>query len=186
MQSVIIDKSFSSIESIAELLNLDKVGAIPCDTIYGISARANDVNAEKIFEIKKRPQNKSLITLISLEDLRLSSLKVPSVLYDVYPAPLTAILMDEVGTTHAIRVPSDPFMLHLLPLSGPIFSTSVNISGERSLLTFNDVLSAFDKTLDFIVKTNDVSEGVPSTIIDMTQKPYRVIRMGAYDPHALI
>ena len=37
MQSVIIDKSFSSIESIAELLNLDKVGAIPCDTIYGIS-----------------------------------------------------------------------------------------------------------------------------------------------------
>ena len=116
----------------------------------------------------------------------MSSLKVPSVLYDVYPAPLTAILMDEEGTTHAIRVPSDPFMLHLLPLSGPIFSTSVNISGERSLLTFNDVLSAFDKTLDFIVKTNDVSEGVPSTIIDMTQKPYRVIRMGAYDPHALI
>ena len=73
----------------------------------------------------------------------------------------------------------------LLEKSGPIYSTSVNISGERSLLSFEDVLSVFDGTLDFIVK-GEGGKGSASTIVDMSQKPYRVVRMGAFDPRNLI
>ena len=186
MNSLIIEKNDNNIEKIAMLLSSDMVGAIPCDTIYGISARVNDKNEERIYEIKKRPQSKSFITLISIEQLKKSSLIVPDVLYDIYPAPLTAILNDESGFSHAIRVPSDPFIQGIINLSGPIFSTSVNISGEKSLITFSDVFSSFDGILDFIVKSDDISKGVPSTIVDMTEKPYRLVRMGAYDPHALI
>lgn len=186
MESIILEKNEGNLEEIAQLLFSNHVGAIPCDTIYGISARVGKENEDRIYEIKKRPQSKSFITLISLDGLRKSSLIVPDILYEIYPAPLTAILMDEEGGTHAVRVPSDEYMLKLLDLSGPIFSTSVNISGERSLLTFSDIRTAFDGILDFIVKSDDVSKGVPSTIVDMTAKPFRLIRMGAYDPHALI
>lgn len=185
MKSIIIEKSDANIDLISDLLSSDKVGAIPCDTIYGISARVASVNEERIYEIKRRPQNKSLITLMSMEDLRASSLDVPEILFSIFPAPLTAILRGKDGLTHAVRVPADPFMLRLLEKSGPIYSTSVNISGERSLLTFEDVLSVFDGTLDFIVK-GESGKGAASTIVDMSQKPYRVVRMGAFDPQILI
>ena len=98
---------------------------------------------------------------------------------------IPAILRGSDGLTHAVRVPADPFMLRLLEKSGPIYSTSVNISGERSLLSFEDVLSVFDGTLDFIVK-GEGGKGSASTIVDMSQKPYRVVRMGAFDPRNLI
>ena len=39
MKSIIIEKSEANIDLISDLLSSDKVGAIPCDTIYGISAR---------------------------------------------------------------------------------------------------------------------------------------------------
>ena len=185
MKRIKKEKSEANIDLISDLLSSDKVGAIPCDTIYGISARVGSVNEERIYEIKRRPQNKSLITLMSMEDLRASSLDVPEILFSIFPAPLTAILRGRDGLTHAVRVPADPFMLRLLEKSGPIYSTSVNISGERSLLSFEDVLSVFDGTLDFIVK-GEGGKGSASTIVDMSQKPYRVVRMGAFDPRNLI
>lgn len=185
MESRIIEKNEDSIELIASLILSDEVGAVPCDTIYGISARVNKKNEDRIYEIKRRPQNKNLITLITLDDLRKAPLDVPPVLFDVYPAPLTAILRGEDGRTHAVRVPADPFMLRILEMTGPVFSTSVNISGERSLLTFEDVQSVFNGILDFIVRA-ECSGGSASTIVDMSKRPYKILRMGAFDPHGII
>ena len=59
-------------KKIAKLINEGKVGIIPCDTIYGISARADKETAERILEIKRRPKNKSFITLTSTELLKKS------------------------------------------------------------------------------------------------------------------
>ena len=100
---------------------------------------------------------------------------------DRWPAPLTAIVRDrESGLTHAVRVPSDSFIQEVLRISGPIYSTSVNFSGEKSLLTFEDILPVFESLVDFIVKDPSVSGGMPSTLIDATSVPYRVLRQGAY------
>ena len=53
----------SSLEEVASLVQKGCVGVIPADTIYGISALADDKTAERIYEIKKRPANKSFIML---------------------------------------------------------------------------------------------------------------------------
>lgn len=176
----IIDYSYGNIPRIAELLRERKVGALPCDTIYGISALVGDDTGGRIYEIKNRPQNKSFITLMTKEQVRKSSLIVPDDIFALWPCALTAVLMDKDGTTAAVRVPDDPFLSSLLPLSGPIYSTSVNISGMPSLLTYDDILPVFDSRLDFIVKADGIKGGKSSTMVDATKKPYRILREGSY------
>ena len=69
MKTMIFDFDERNIEKISQLLAEDKVGAIPCDTIYGFCATSNNSTREKIYELKKRPQNKNLITLMNKEYL---------------------------------------------------------------------------------------------------------------------
>ena len=175
------------IGKVAELLNRDEVGIIPCDTIYGLTARVGQENAEKLYEIKRRPQSKSFIHLMSLDDLKSSSLIVPNVLYDVWPAPLTCILAERDGlSTVAVRIPADDYIQSIIALTGPLFSTSVNFSGLPSLTGYDEIKEAFSSLVSFMVKADGAGIGMPSTLLDVTKKPWRVIRQGAFDVSNLI
>lgn len=182
METMIFDYCQESIDNVCKLLLENKIGAIPCDTIYGFSGLANEITKEKIFEAKQRPQNKNLITLTTIDALKKSSLIVPQILYDIYPAPLTAILKDEeTEETVAIRVPKDDFIQSIVKNVGPIWSTSVNISGSPSLTTYDEILSIFNNKMDFIVKKTIGSNGIPSTLVDMSSNEFKIIREGAFD-----
>ncbi len=182
MECVVIRKNENeSAERVGELLSERKAGIIPCDTIYGLSAVVGDDTSERLYEIKRRPQSKSFIVLMTLRDVRSSSLMVPEDIMRRWPAPLTAIVKDEEsGSTVALRVPSDPFVQRVMDISGPIYSTSVNFSGERSLLSFDEIFPVFSGLVDFAVEDPSVKGGMASTLIDATVFPYRVIRQGAY------
>ena len=180
MALIISRNEKGSAERAGRLLRSGMVGIIPCDTIYGLSGCVSDKIAERLYEIKRRPQSKSFITLMTINDLRSSSLEVPEDILQRWPAPLTAILKDGKGGTAAVRVPSDGYIQSVMEISGPIYSTSVNFSGEKSLLTFDDILPVFDDLVDFIIEDPSVSGGMPSTLIDASSKPYRVLRQGAY------
>lgn len=180
MKAKIIDYKAENIPYIAELLIKGEVGIFPCDTIYGICACVNDANADRIYEIKQRPQAKSFIELMVKEDIVNRGLKVDEELIKRWPAPFTAIVFNSEGTTTAVRVPSDEFLQKLLKMTGPIYSTSVNYSGQMSLLTFDDILPVFEESVDFIVRAPKLAPGQSSTLINATEKPYKVIRQGAY------
>lgn len=182
MKTMIFDFDEKNIDKISQLLLSDKVGAIPCDTIYGFCARSNIQTKEKIYELKKRPQNKNLITLTNKEYLSRSSLIVPKVLYDIWPAPLTAILKNkDSDLTVAVRIPNDSFILSLIDRVGPIWSTSVNISGQPSLNNFEDINSVFDNEVDFIVKKEIKGEAIASTLVDFSSDEVKILRQGAFD-----
>ena len=120
--------------------------------------------------------------LFAADELKKSSLIVPPILYDIYPAPLTAILRDEdSGNTVAVRVPNDSFIGEIIKKVGPIWSTSVNISGQPSLTTFDEILAVFDSKVDFIVKKNIGSKGLPSTLVDFSSSEIKILRQGAFD-----
>lgn len=176
----IIKYSFDCIDEIATRLKKGEVGIFPCDTIYGICASVNKANEERIYSIKNRPQAKRFIILIDKEDIASSPFIVPEELMSMWPNPLTMIVNTKTGDTQALRVPSDPFLKKLLPLSGPIFSTSVNLSGSPSLLSFSSILPVFENRVDFIVEKEDEESGMSSTLVDVTKKPYRVIRQGTF------
>ena len=181
MELDIINYSFDNIEEIARRLNRDEIGIIPCDTIYGISGRVNEKNSNRIFEIKERPESKNLINLMTKSQLASSSLIVSEDILSLWPCALTVILEDRNGGSVGVRVPSDPFLAKVLPLTGPIFSTSVNISGRPSLLHFEDILPVFSHKVDFIVKKEIQGEAMSSTLVDARKKPYRILRQGSYE-----
>ena len=180
MKTMIFDIN-DDIDVLIDALLHGKVGAMPCDTIYGLSAIANEKTSERIFELKKRPQNKNLITLTDFDHLD-SGLIVPEVLHDIWPAPLTAILArKDGGKTVAVRIPADPFILEVVKSVGPIWSTSCNISGQPSLNSFDEIVKVFGGEADFIVKKEMRAGGMASTLVDFTSVPWRVLRQGAFD-----
>ncbi len=171
----------NSLERTAALLKAGKVGVLPCDTIYGICAIADEERAERIYEIKERPLNKSFITLLSKDQVKDYGYEVPESILALWPAPLTVIVYGRDGKTHAIRVPDDEYLEKLVSLTGPIWSTSVNISGHASMNSSEDILAVFDGRIDFLVKKEGLSDNAqPSTLLDCTQSPFKVVRQGAF------
>ena len=183
--TAIID--FDNKEEVVMRLKRGEVGIIPSDTIYGISAIVSDKTMDRIYEIKNRPQSKKLIVLSDSASLEALKVIVQASVASLWPAPLTVILPTRDGGTLAVRVPDDNYLSSLLSKTGPLFSSSVNYSGEMSLLHFEEIYPVFKDKVDFIVRKDNVVEGEGSTILDATKKPCRIIRQGAYKvPESLL
>lgn len=154
----------------------------PTDTIWGIGCDATNARAiSKIHKIKYRSPGKPMILLAEnaamieryVENLPEIALEV----LQSYHEPLTVVyekarnlprnMIPEDGTV-AIRIPRDEFCLQLIKLLGkPITSTSANISGDPSPVSFNKINSQIKEAVDYICTTNKTVINTPklSTII---------------------
>jgi L-threonylcarbamoyladenylate synthase len=170
-----------------EVLECAGVVVMPCDTIYGFVGVAPDTEG-KIRELKGR-QEKSFLRLIpDLQHLpRYTTGSLPKELSAYWPGALTVIFPARDAGTVALRIPDDPLLLQLMRgLNRALFSTSVNATGKPALWRIRDILSTFESRVDLVVTAGDRPRGVPSTIVDATEKPYRLLRRGAIDlPEAL-
>ncbi len=159
----------------------------PTDTIWGIGCDATNSEAVKrIYELKKRADNKSMLVLIDNEN-RLSQYirEVPEItweLLDAADSPLTIIysgaknlaqnLVGEDGSI-GIRIAKDEFCQQLISrFRKPIVSTSANISGTNSPATFSEISEEIKNGVDYIVKwkQDDCSKKAPSSIIKLDNK----------------
>jgi L-threonylcarbamoyladenylate synthase len=84
--------------------------------------------------------------------------------------------------TVALRVPRDPLLLSLMAeLKCPLCSTSVNRTGEPPLWRIQEILEQFEDSVDLVVDAGDRPAGVPSTILDVSTSPFRLLRSGAVE-----
>lgn len=170
-----------------------KVIAFPTDTVFGVGALIDDeIAIDKIFELKHRDYSKPLAILAaSVEDIlpyiNDVSEEVLDLMNKYWPGALTIIFnkKDTVSSkitsgfkTIAFRIPNCKISLDILKQTGPLATTSVNISGEKPLNTFNEIEEYFGKKIDYIVSENVLSSNVSSTIIDVTSNDIKVIRQG--------
>jgi len=168
------------IKNITENLKNNGVAIMPCDTIYGIVSIPGPAEL-RIREIKGREENKPFIKLISSPDYIKSISRgiLDNRILSLWPGPLTVIIEAGNGGTGALRVPQDSFLLEILSLLGkPLVSTSVNRSGNPAMNNISEIIKNFEKSVDLIIDGGDMRESVPSTIVDLTTKPYRIIRQG--------
>lgn len=179
-------KNPETLETISTLIRDGAVVILPCDTIYGLCA-AYEIGDKALMEIKGRDKNKPFLVLATIEQAKELCVSIPQDIIDAWPGPLTVVLNGKNGKTIAIRVPSDPFLQDLLGRVGcPIYSTSVNIAGENSLTELSDICSRFEALVDCVVKAEEIQGKKPSTLLDATVRPYKVLRDGAYDVSKLI
>ncbi len=175
---VIPVESENSISHIARILKEGGVAVLPCDTIYGLVGIAPGTE-EKIARIKGRPSEKRFITLVeSAESVKkMSSENIEIELLSLWPGPLTLIIPVGSGA-RAVRVPDDAFLIDVIRSVGPIYSTSVNRSGEPPLKSVEEISRVFGRSVDLIVDAGTLPDRKPSTILDVTQHPYVLLRDG--------
>jgi L-threonylcarbamoyladenylate synthase len=174
----------------SNLLIHRKIGVIPTDTVYGISCLALEKDlVEQVYRIKQRDFNKPFIILISsIEDLRKFSINLTSDektrLTKSWPGPVSIILTvnDEKyqylhrGTKSiAFRLPKYIDLVSLLEITGPLVSTSANISSERPARAAAEAVEMFGNTLDFYLDVG-ILNNPPSKIIKIVDGRELVLR----------
>ena len=165
---------------------MQKGGVIlyPTDTVWGIGCDAtNEEAVKKVYEIKKRADSKAMLVLVDNPvkvDFYVQD--VPTVawdLIDMTTKPLTIIydgarnlasnLIAEDGSL-GIRVTEEEFSKQLcFRFRKAIVSTSANISGEPTPMTFAEISDEIKNAVDYIVdyRQNEKADVKPSSIIKL-------------------
>ncbi len=178
-----------------EILRSGGVVAYPTETFYGLGVNAlNEEAVKKIYAIKKRDFSQPLLILIPHRGLLPHYVKdVPEdalmLIERFWPGPLTlifsasphlpSVLLGEANKI-AIRVSSHPIAQALTnELNFPITSTSANVSGAQSPFTSDEVSFQLGNKIDLLIDGGRTPGEKPSTIIDVTISPPRLVREGA-------
>lgn len=185
----------SELNKIKEILDNDGVIIFPTDTVYGIACNCFSEKAiKKIFDIKKRPENKPINVLSnSLDKIKLVSKNISEkekFLIDKYmPGALTIILdknekVSDILTagldTIGVRIPKNNISLRILEnVSYPLATTSANISGDSAGIKITDFLKEFDGVVDAIIDGGETDLKVASTIVRVeSDNKLKIIREG--------
>jgi L-threonylcarbamoyladenylate synthase len=192
----------SAIEWAAERLVAGGVIALPTDTVYGVAASlAHKAALERVFAIKRRPQDHVLPVLISSTDALVRIAKRVSdevlLLLDRYwPGPLTVVvparegmpaLVTGPGETVGVRLPNHPLAIEVIDKAGgAVACTSANRSGEPPARSAREVADALGAELDLILDGGLAPGGVPSTVFAVENDAIRVLREGAVPSEHLL
>jgi L-threonylcarbamoyladenylate synthase len=154
----------------------------PTDTVWGLGCDAlNEAAADKIFSIKHRPKEKSMIVLLAEARDVIQYVAAPHpdiiAIVESFDRPTTVIYENAIGFADnvvnndgsiAIRVTNDPFCKALIKrLKRPLVSTSANISGMPTPATFDMIAADVLNNVDYIVKFRQEDKHVapPSRIV---------------------
>ena len=148
--------------------SIRKGGVILCltDTVWGLSADARNFNAvNKIFELKKRPAQKSMIVLVSsLDMLQTYVSEIPAVALNLIAKstrPSSIIYPKGINLASNVIAKNGSIAIRLVThgkchklirhLGYPIVSSSANLSGEPDPRDFGEVNVYLKNSVDYIL-----------------------------------
>ncbi len=189
-------------DAAAKILREGGLVAIPTETVYGLGANGLDERAvAKIFIAKGRPQDNPLILHVA-DPIQMEQFAhdIPASAYllaeHFWPGPLTMILpakdivpKSTTGglNTVGIRCPDNETTREIIRLAGvPVAAPSANLSKKPSTVTAQHVLHDHDGRIDAVVDGGHCRVGVESTIVDLTERPARLLRPGGITPEQIL
>jgi tRNA threonylcarbamoyl adenosine modification protein (Sua5/YciO/YrdC/YwlC family) len=167
---------------------------LPTDTVYGIAADAFSPNAvARLLAAKRRGRDMPVPVLIGSWNT-LDGLvdhvppQVDALRKAFWPGGLTLVvrhalslawdLGDAEGTV-AIRMPLHPVAIELLQRTGPLAVSSANVSGRPPAPDAADALAQLGDDVTVYLDGGPSTDPVPSTIVDCTISPPKLLRPGA-------
>ncbi len=178
-----------------DVISSGGVIAYPTDTFYGLGADpANPLAVKRLFEIKDRQEDQPILLLLAdAKDVIAWAADITphaSVLMKrFWPGPLTLVFKAKAGVlreltagtgTIGLRVPGSELTRGLIRFLGhALTGTSANLSGRPSLRTARETAEAIGDLADLILDGGETAGGKPSTVVDVSIDPPRVIREGA-------
>jgi L-threonylcarbamoyladenylate synthase len=174
--------------------------SFPTDTVPALAVRPD--RAESIFAAKQRSQNKPLILMGATSDdlwpFVTGSTKEWLVWQQVassyWPGALTLVLPASARVPRAmnptdrltigLRVPKCAIAHTILSQTGPLATTSANLSGQLPLQTMAEIKAQFPDVLTLLpteLAAVNPSAGVPSTVAKWTGNGWEILRQGAVE-----
>ncbi|MFA4902667.1 MAG: L-threonylcarbamoyladenylate synthase [Desulfobaccales bacterium] len=169
--------------------------AVPTETFFGLAVNPfQEAALSRLFALKQRAPEKPVLLLVDGQAMLEQLVReVPNparrLMEKFWPGPLTIILpslpqlprLITAGTgTVGVRQPRHPLTCRLITELGyPITGTSANRSGRPPLTRADEVVREFPDVVDLILDAGDCPGGKPSTIIDVSSSPPRLVRAGA-------
>ncbi|HYK19444.1 MAG TPA: L-threonylcarbamoyladenylate synthase [Pyrinomonadaceae bacterium] len=185
----------------AKVISEGGVIAFRTDTFYGLGADPFNASAvAKVRGLKGREENKPILLLLADTGIVDRFIADRSAAFDevaqkFWPGPLTIVgravpdLPVEItaGTqTVGVRVPADDDVRELVrACGGALTATSANASGREPARSAKEVRDYFGEAIDLVIDRGEVTATEPSTVLDATTTPMRIVRRGAADLRGL-
>lgn len=166
----------------------------PTETAYGLGGDARDPEVVKrVFDLKQRPADKPVHIIVrGISQARRYAYVNRSaevLVAEFLPGPLTLVLekkeiIPEILTgglsTVGIRIPDHPVIEAISArLNFPYTATSANLSGGKTPYDFKEVINQLPESeIDLVIDGGELPEVQPSTVLDLTVSPVRVLREG--------
>ncbi len=178
----------------------DRIVSFPTDTVPALAAKPD--RAELIFAAKRRSQDKPLILMAASAEALWpyvegspAELKLwqqvaksywPGALTLVLPASekVPAAMNSSDRTTIGVRVPNFPLALKILEQTGPLATTSANLSGEPPLSLVAEIEALFPEVLTLVpseLPTAITASSLPSTVAKWTGSNWEILRQGTIE-----
>lgn len=174
-----------AVEAAVARLRSGGVVVLPTETVYGVAALASDPEAVgELFVRKGRPADRRVAVLVADLDQARSLVEVDDRAATLaaarWPGPLTMVLPTVAGSvepTLGVRCPDHDLVRAIAATVGPIATTSANRTGQPTPDTAAGAAAALGG--DLLVLDGGPCTGEPSTVVDLTDHPARVVRRGA-------
>ncbi len=168
---------------------------VPTDTYYGLAAYPFNLAAvEQIYRVKGRPETRALPILVnSIEQAAALSRDLPDAFLKLarnfWPGALTLLVdasnrlpLKVTANTGrvALRWPNSKIVTSLIEiLEGPITGTSANISGFPACSHCDQLVKQLGDRLPLILDGGETGAILASTIVDLHDDKWRILREGA-------
>lgn len=163
----------------------------PTETVYGLGASALDLRAvQRVFRIKERPAERPISLAVSsfemLEGVAEVSAGDLDLLRRLLPGPISVLvrkreivpdLLTAGSPLVGIRFPDHEIARGIIERTGPITSTSANITGSPPPASLEDISEDITGSVDLVVDGGRCRYAEPSTLLDLSSR--KILRPGA-------
>lgn len=194
------DQRAEGLQHAQRAISEKKCIVLPTDTVYGIAADAfSPLAVTMLLASKGRSRQMPPPVLIPrINALDGLATDVPAdaraLAQAFWPGGLTLILhaqpsldwdLGETKGTVALRMPDDHLALDLLSMTGPLAVSSANRTGQDAAQTASEARLQLAESVEVYLEGGfrpiQGTTALPSTIVDATSSPFRVVRQGAIE-----
>ncbi len=200
---ILNSKNSKHIKLAVKILKEKRLVAFPTETVYGLGAiSTSESSILNIFKVKNRPLNNPLIMhvtsvdqVLKIFDINHKNIDKQIILNrllklskDYWPGPLSIVsykkqYISDIITGNlnkvAVRIPSNKVVFNIISLLKiPIVAPSANIFCRPSPTSVSHVLKTLNGKIDAVIDGGICFYGIESTVIDISSKNPRVLRLG--------
>jgi L-threonylcarbamoyladenylate synthase len=195
MSCPILKANPSGIKKAAQIILQGGVIAFPTETFYGLAADArNEAAIKKVFQAKSREEGKPLLLLVA-DRSWLSGLvqevnpAAERLMESFWPGPLTLVFRASSNLSPFLTANTGKIGIRVSGLAvaqaltrtvgRAITGTSANLSGGPTASMAEEVVQSLGENLDAVLDGGKTAGGLGSTVLDVSDPLFRVLRHGA-------